>query len=80
MKTKEAIKFMQKEIEYVTYPAFKCHKEKREVIEVLKRGEKFEKMWRELENKDLTYNNDSPVVNDEMYYIEQKYFPKEIKK
>ena len=46
------------------------------VIDLLKRGEKFEKMWGELENKDLAYDNDSPVVNDAMYYIKQKYFPK----
>lgn len=39
------------------------------------RLKKFEKMWREFENKDLTYKSDSPDINDEMYYVEQKYFP-----
>ena len=59
-----------------------------DIITLLKQGEKatienielkkYKKMWKELENKDLTHDNDNPVVNDEMYYIEQKYFPTEI--
>ncbi len=37
-------------------------------------NKKYKKMWEELEETDL--NIDSPIVNDTMYYMKQKYFPK----
>lgn len=80
MNTKEAIEFMEKEINYVTYPAFERHKEKRGVIEVLKRGEKFEAMFNEI-RKDyyqitLAENNAIISIGKKMDDIEQRYFTK----
>ena len=42
---------------------------------LLQQGEAYRQMWEELEETDM--NIDSPIVNDTMYYIKQKYFPKE---
>lgn len=79
MNTKEAIRLLNIYIEYpwsIEVGNEDANKFKK-IIALLQRGEKFEKMWKELENKDIDYKTDSPYVNDQMYYIEQKYFPKE---
>jgi len=80
METKEAIeltksfrndlnnKYFKNEIDYFD-----------SVIELLKRGEKFEKMWEELRGKFKVLHRD--LVNflsiNDFNKIEQKYFPKE---
>ena len=46
-----------------------------DVIFLLKQGEKYEKMWKELYHEDGFGNADVKYVMDE---LEQKYFPKEI--
>jgi len=79
MNTKEAIEFMKKEINYVTYPAFECHKEKRGVIEVLKLGKKYEAMWEEFDNLyghfDIIPLGTSYHIYELMEKVKQKYFP-----
>ena len=48
-----------------------------ELLEVLKRGEKYEKMWEELENEGKNYSY-SYIATTKwlMDNIKQKYFPK----
>ena len=84
MNTKEAIEFL--EIEYSNinpdYPlSAKTWEEKKkrydEIIKLLKRGEKYEKMWEELENEGKNYSY-SYIATTKwlMDNIKQKYFPK----
>lgn len=87
METKEAIEFLEEAIDCAKkgnlIPALQeCDKEFNKVIALLKRGEKYEKMWDELVKK---YGNYWNVCDDiEAGYLctimnsyEQKYFPKE---
>lgn len=65
MNTKEAIKILDS----VPIP-YRADK----VIDLLKRGEKYEKMWEELEEYPLEYSYAAmqSVIDD----LKQKYFPK----
>jgi hypothetical protein len=45
-----------------------------DIILMLQRGDKFEKMWKRLKR-----NNKEVTFFDEMNYIEQKHFPKPVK-
>ena len=71
METKKAITLLNNHREFTQYSLM--GKEIDQVIALLKRGEAYKKMWKELEEKDIDYKTDSPYVNDTMYYIEQKY-------
>jgi len=86
MNTKEAIEFLARKIDN----ADKCervnvyfHKSKAdEIIELLKRGEKFEKMWKLLKNKsgfrkiEHVFTEFQCTIEEIMESYEQKYFPK----
>ena len=92
MDTREAIEYLDKKNILDKVLKMKI-KNVKKLAKLLQRGEadgkelkivkeelkKVWQMWNELENKDLTVESDSPYVNDQMYYIKQKYFPKEIK-
>lgn len=81
MNTKELIKFCV--IELGEHPTEYYDKYFNQIINLLKRGEKFEEMWEEItvcayKYRDVS-NNYTHLV-DLMEEIKQKYFPKTVKK
>lgn len=69
--------------ETVTLYEFNLEKEKLdEIIELLQRGEKFEKMWKGLEKGHEAIKENEPedrwLFKKEMVEIKQKYFPKKV--
>lgn len=72
MKVKEAIEWLKiTKRESMGYEG----KGYSEVINLIEELNKYKQMWEELEETDM--NIDSPIVNDTMYYMKKKYFPKE---
>jgi len=75
MNTKEAIEFIKKHNRPVHFYTWE-RKGFKEIIELLKRGEKYKEMWKELRlsNKySEAYELQPPIT---MMELEQKYFPK----
>lgn len=73
MNIKEAIEFVKNK--WVTYLDKQEIKNKNEVIELLQRGEKYEKMWKKLKINTSQYDRGTNIL-DMVYEYEQKYFPK----
>lgn len=68
MKTEEAIKFLKAYRPHVLLAG-----NIDQIIKLLKRGEKFEKMWGELTTNKINY----PIsVDKSINNLKQKYFPK----
>ena len=81
MNTKEAIEFLEceKRVECGHATQCKLAKDFNEVIECLKRGEKYEKIVNDLKNEIIWHSTE--LENSIKYTInvlEQKYFPKEV--
>jgi len=91
MKVKEAIEFLEEEIEYkfagdydISLSEVKEYNDgKQKVIELLEQGEKHKTMWEEFQDK---YGSEHiRIIPEDRYYvtntlmniIKQKYFPKE---
>ena len=70
MDTKEAIEFKESiKFRLSHWEEVQLNK----ILSLLKQGEAYRQMWEALENMDIEYKQDSPYVNDTMYYLEQKY-------
>lgn len=83
MNTKELIKFCV--IELGEHPTKYYDKYFNRIISLLKRGEKYEAMWNELEikllkgyfiNHNIKFENCKELYKELKDIIEQKYFPK----
>jgi len=84
METKEAIEFIENEIDYMDYVAFKkeapfeagIFQQKKDVlISLLQQGEKYKQMWEGCKKHNSYDGYVGKIMND----FERKYFPKEVK-
>jgi len=80
MNTKEAIEFLRSERDDYGYPIIRESYDK--VISLLQQLDKYQQMWEELKDRNMCSSRpDGQYLDDEDFEeLEQKYFPKGVKK